>query len=103
MLGERLPHLEAQPAGVVLVIGRDRRSLEHEGDASSGEIETGRHLGVALVRAIAETDETADPPARVEEVVVGALVEVLLAAVLVHEIVGFEQRDLDLSHGSFSF
>src|SRR5262249_44764132 len=57
MRGEGPQHLEAQPAGVVGVVGGDLRALEHEGDPPVGQIEAGRHLGVALVRAVAEADE----------------------------------------------
>src|SRR6266403_4546314 len=57
-----------------------------------------RHLGVALVGAIAEPHEAADAQARVEEVVVGAFVEVRLAGVRVHEVVGVEESQLGVAH-----
>ena len=44
----------------------------------SGMVERQRHLGVALVRAVAEAQEAAAVPRAVEEVEVHALVEVRL-------------------------
>jgi hypothetical protein len=99
VLPHRRAHLEAHPAGVEAGVVRDPRPAEHEADRAIGQVEAERHLGVALVRAIADADEPAQPLRRVVEVVVGALVVVRLPRVLVHQVVGIETDPADCAHG----
>ena len=58
---ERRDHLEAHAARVERVVVRDLGPVEHERDAAVGEVEARRQLGVALVGAVAEAEEAADP------------------------------------------
>src|SRR5262249_34359539 len=72
------------------VVPGDLRTTEHEPDTAIGQVETDRHLRVALVRAIAETHEPSQPLAGVVEVEVRALVVVQFAGVRVEEVVAVE-------------
>jgi hypothetical protein len=83
----RLDDLEAEPAGVVCVVGRDVRTLEHEADASVRQIQAHGELGVALVYAVAHAHPAARADAVVEPVVVAAFVEVGHVLRCVHVIV----------------
>ena len=68
--------------GKVVVL--DGGTLEHERHRAIGQINAHRHLGVALVGAVAHAEPAADLVGRVETVDVHALVEVRLGAELVH-------------------
>ena len=79
-----LDHFEAQAGGVEGVIVRDRGPAEAEQHAAIGQVEAHRALGVAFVRAVADAEPAAQRALGVEEVVVGALVEVQLGAERMH-------------------
>jgi hypothetical protein len=92
-----LHDLEAQPAGVVRVVVRDPGPLELEAGRPVRLVEADGHLGVLLVGSVPDPHPAADRPLAVEEVVVGALVEVPDVLHRVHEVVVLEQHDLDRS------
>ncbi len=96
VLDERLPDLERETRRREAVVPGNLGPGEHERDATVGQVEADGHLRVALVRPVADADEAAQAFAGVVEVVVGALVEVRLAGVRVHQVVGVEQ---DGAHG----
>src|SRR5262245_5081424 len=98
VLAHRRTHLEAHAAGVEGRVARDPRPTEHESDRAVRQVETERHLGIALVGPVADPYEPAQSLGGVVEVVVGALVVVLLAGVLVHEVVGVEADPADSAH-----
>ena len=75
---QRLDHLEAHAAGVHRVVVLDHRAIVLEQHAAVGQVERQRHLGAALVRAVAQPHEAAALARAVEEVEVHALVEVRL-------------------------
>ena len=91
-----------QATGVELVVGGDVRTLVHEAHAAAGlavdgrQVETHRHLGVALVGPVPHAEPSAHLLHRVEAVDVHALVEVGLRAQLVHVFVGRIEAN---SHG----
>src|SRR5215475_7592890 len=102
VLAHRRAHLEAHAAGVEAGVVGDPGAAEHESGAAIGQVETERHLGVALVGAVADADEAAEPLRRVVEVVVRALVVVLFAGVLVHQVVGVETDPANGAHARSS-
>ena len=79
----RLQDLEAQAGGVEGVVVRDLRPPEREQHAPVGQVQADRPLGRALVGAVSDPEPAAELLLPVEEVVVGALVEVRLGAELV--------------------
>jgi hypothetical protein len=75
-------------AGVEGVVRIDRRAREHEPHPAVRQVEADGHLGVALVRAVAEPEEAADPGPGVERVEIHGLVERLLLLERVHVLIG---------------
>jgi hypothetical protein len=93
----RLDHLELEAAAVVRVVVVDLRALEHEADLAVRQVQAHGELGVALVHAVAHPYPSAHPRARIEPVVVPALVEVGRVLGRVHVVVG--RLATDLHHG----
>jgi hypothetical protein len=60
VLDERLPDLERETRRREAVVPGDLGPGEHERDATVGQVEADGHLGVALVRAVADADEAAE-------------------------------------------
>jgi hypothetical protein len=85
---ERLLHLEAHAPRVEGVVAGDLRALEVEEHGPVRPIQADGRLRHPLVGAVADAQEAALATARVEEVEVHALVEVRLARIGVHELVG---------------
>src|SRR5439155_4445657 len=85
--------LEAHAGRVEARVVGDLGPREHERDPPDGQVEAERHLGVTLVRPVAEAGEAAETAPGVVEVVVGALVVVLLARVRMHQVIGVEENE----------
>ncbi len=88
--------LPLHAAGVERVVVRDLGPLEPEADLAVGQVEAHRHLGIPLVRPVADAEEATDLVFGIEDVHVHALVEVRLGAELVHVLVGRFESD---THG----
>src|SRR5262249_42130003 len=101
VLAHRRARDEAHAAGVEAGVAGGPRAADRDAGAAGGQVQTERHLGVARVGAVADADEAAEPLRRVVEVVVRALVVVLFAGVLVHQVVGVETDPADGAHGSW--
>ena len=98
VLAHRRADLEAHAGRVEARVVGDLGPREHERDPPVGQVEAERHLGVTLVRPVADAGEAAETAPGVVEVVVGALVVVLLARVRMHQVIGIEENELG-GHG----
>ena len=95
---ERFDDFEFCAARVVSVVVLDLGPLEHEADGSVGKVEARSHLGVTFVRAITQSDKTAETLSAIVEIVVCTFVEIGLAGVGMHQVVLFEQYYFGFRH-----
>src|ERR1700683_4402296 len=103
MMLEWFQHFELEASSMMRLVVRDLRPLEHEADRVIGQVNAHGHFGIALIGPIAEARKSADAILTIVKIVKSALVEIRLAGVGMHQVIGFEKHDFPLGHDSISY